>query len=192
MRVPDYVEPTIGWRSWRLVRNRGEIRLASLCGTQVWTPRRELVARCSLHGGHTAPAEHCSCGIYAAREFAIAAGYLNARRGMDRGAFGRVSLWGSVVECELGWRGSHAYPERIYVPTGNTTGNLVAEASDLAAALSVYGVPVQLIDNDLSGHRLTIQVSPTSESADRVTLLPLALWTRRKDALNRRIPPEAA
>ena len=27
-------------------------------------------------------------------------------------------LWGTVVECKLGWRASHAYPERIYVRSG--------------------------------------------------------------------------
>jgi hypothetical protein len=28
---------------------------------------------------------------------------------------GRVRLWGTVVECERGWRASHAYPSRLLV-----------------------------------------------------------------------------
>jgi hypothetical protein len=32
-------------------------------------------------------------------------------------ALGRVSLWGSVIECERGWRASYAYPAALYVAT---------------------------------------------------------------------------
>ena len=56
-------------------------------------------------------------------------------------ALGRVSLWGLVVECERGWRASHAYPERILLPVRPGAG-AAEELDALTAALSVYGMPV--------------------------------------------------
>jgi hypothetical protein len=31
-------------------------------------------------------------------------------------AIGTVSLWGKVVECELGYKAEYAYPEHIFLP----------------------------------------------------------------------------
>jgi hypothetical protein len=187
MRAPDYVEPMIGWRAWLVVDDEGEVRLSSLGRRLVWVPRCELVANCELGFDHLAPAEHCSCGVYAARETELAATYmarLGAEGGCRHGVIGRVSLWGSVVECENGWRASHAYPERIYVPAGSEPGTVLAEASDLAAALSVYGVPVQVIDSDVSGRRLSLAERSATESAEYVTLLPLVSWSRASASLD--------
>src|SRR5262249_61225355 len=55
---------------------------------------------------------------------------------------GRVALWGTVIECQRGFRASYAYPVRIYVP---------ADAGDpwhitweeVAFGLARYGVPVE-------------------------------------------------
>jgi len=55
-----------------------------------------------------------------------------------------VLLWGTVVECKLGWRASHAYPERIYVRSGAQDSPLL-EGEKLAWALTAYGVPVELV-----------------------------------------------
>lgn len=180
MRAPDYLEPTIGWRSWLVVDDRGEPRLRSLGRAHVWAPRCELVASCMLDRHHHAPVEQCTCGIYAARELGLAAGYMTSffRGGCRQRVIGRVSLWGSVVECDEGWRASHAYSERIYVPAGDTDGEVLPEASDLTSALSVYGVPIHLIDNDLSGQSLRLQGGSLTEASDYVTLLPLVSWVR--------------
>ena len=56
-----------------------------------------------------------------------------------------MALWGTVIECERGFRASHAYPARIYVP---------ADAGDpwrigweeVAFDLCRYGVPVEPLD----------------------------------------------
>jgi hypothetical protein len=58
---------------------------------------------------------------------------------------GRVSLWGSIVECEDGWRASHAYPERLYVPLRSESDN-GRDARAIAHELTAYGVPVELLD----------------------------------------------
>jgi hypothetical protein len=196
MKAPDYVEPTVGWRSSSVVEESVGVRLASLGGMPVWAPRRELVAACDW-GNHVAPKAQCSCGIYAARAIALPADYMTGfwwGGACDR-VVGRVSLWGSVVECEEGWRASHAYPERIFVPAGDSNGRLLPDAGDLAIALSIYGVPVHLVDNDLSGQRLRLHAGSPTEPVDYVTLLPLVSWTREAASRNpwgAWVPPEAA
>jgi hypothetical protein len=170
MRAPDYVEPIVAWRAWLVVDDEGEIRLSSVVHGDVWVPRCELVANCQRSflcfprvwrkkpSEHRAPTEACACGIYGVRDAEHAAGYLISdlwryeplRWSLLHRAIGRVFLWGSVVECEKGWRASRAYPERIYLPTGSESGETLPQLGDLAAALSAYGVPVKLIDGDLS------------------------------------------
>jgi hypothetical protein len=169
MRAPDYVEPIVAWRAWLVVDDEGEIRLSSVVHGDVWVPRCELVAHCQRSflrlprvwrkkpSEHRAPTEACYCGIYGVRDAEHAAAYLADALWRDgplwpllHRAIGRVFLWGSVVEGEQGWRASHAYPERIYLPTQSDSGETLPQLGALAAALSAYGVPVKLIDGDLS------------------------------------------
>jgi hypothetical protein len=57
-----------------------------------------------------------------------------------------------VVECRRGWRGSHAYPKRIYVPVTRAPYWLREERADeVALGLTDYDVPVELLDADSRG-----------------------------------------
>ncbi len=58
--------------------------------------------------------------------------------------FGRVSLWGRVVEHDLGWRASHAFPERLFVIPGRVDARTVEAA---IRGLGRYGVPVAAFDS---------------------------------------------
>src|SRR5205814_7667168 len=102
---------------------------------------RPALAECRLHedpfaaavAAHPVPGAACNCGFHAARDSADAQSYA---RGRDEAGtlcriLGEVSLWGHVLETEGGWRASHAYPGRLYVPD-----------LELAAALAGYSVPV--------------------------------------------------
>jgi hypothetical protein len=168
VRAPDYVDPTVAWRSWLVVAEGEEIRLSSVVFRNSWPPRCELKATCQRKvvafpriwrrtpTGHAAPTERCRCGIYGAREAEQAATYVDQlwneeplRPPLLHRAIGRVSLWGTVVECEDGWRASHAYPERIYLPRHGRRDEAIVEPGELAVSLSRYGVPVELIDCDL-------------------------------------------
>lgn len=60
---------------------------------------------------------------------------------------GRVALWGTVVECERGFRASSAYPVALYVPVGRGS-NALRRALDLAAGLRRYRVPVELLPRE--------------------------------------------
>jgi hypothetical protein len=163
--APDYIEPIVGWRTWLVVCEGEGLRLRSVVYDTPWFPHHELIARCLRHraflpwrrrSGHVPPRRGCGCGIYAASEPAEAASYLGGRSWADalgvHRVIGTVSLWGRVVECTRGWRGSHAYPKRIYVPATRAPSWLRAErAEEVALALTDYDVPVELLEADACG-----------------------------------------
>jgi hypothetical protein len=163
--APDYIEPIVGWRTWLVVEEGEGFRLRSVVYDALWSPRTELVARC-LHRAfpfpwrrrakHVPPGRGCGCGVYAAREPAEAASYLEGRTWADalnvHRVIGTVSLWGRVVECTRGWRASRAYPKAIYVPAVRAPYWLRAErVEDVALALTDYDVSVGLLDGDSRG-----------------------------------------
>ncbi|TML14476.1 MAG: hypothetical protein E6G33_10330 [Actinobacteria bacterium] len=160
--APDYIEPIVGWRTWLVVPEHEIFRLRSIVYDTLWSPHNELVASCLHHAvrlpwrkhpKHVPPARNCACGIYAAREPEEAAAYLDGRSWADglsvHRVIGTVSLWGRVVECTRGWRGSRAYPKRIYVPPTRAPFWLKAErVEEIALDLTDYDVPVELLDAD--------------------------------------------
>jgi hypothetical protein len=163
--APDYIDPTVGWRTWLVVPEGDTFRLRSVVYDTLWPARNELVARC-LHrmvslpwpkrAEHDPPARNCRCGIYAAREPREAVSYLEGRSWADglsvHRVIGTVSLWGRVVECTRGWRGSLAYPKKIYVPPTRAPFWLKAErVEEIAFDLTDYDVPIELLDADCSG-----------------------------------------
>lgn len=99
---------------------------------------------------HAAPSEHCDCGIYACCDLAEAAAYLEGfhRPGgrVVHHVIGRVSLWGSVIECRRGWRASCAYPAHIWVPTLRASREAAAAAEEIALELADYGVPIEILE----------------------------------------------
>jgi hypothetical protein len=70
-----------------------------------------------------------------------------------------VSLWGSVVECEHGWRASRAYPERLYLLWRREEGSL-APREEVAVGLSVYGVPLQVLECDMESPEAVVGALP--------------------------------
>lgn len=162
MIAPDYVEPIEAWRVWLV---DGDFRLRSVMFDTVWSPQAPLVATC-LHRRrswrppwrevpveHEAPELGCRCGIYGGDSRLRTRSYERFRLpGWAIGrVVGRVVLWGTVVECEHGWRASRAYPRRLCVPDAGATGRRRGRgraAEDLALALTAYGVAVELVDDD--------------------------------------------
>jgi hypothetical protein len=152
-RAPDYAEPLEAWRVWKVVRRDGVYSLGSVVQRTVWPAGAALVAEC-LAGGrlsgllrrrkrrHEAPDVHCDCGIYAAGlelvgQYAADAPFSSVSR-----VLGEVSLWGTVVECARGYRASHAYPKRIFVPADAGEAWRVGW-DEVALGLCRYGVPVE-------------------------------------------------
>lgn len=156
--APDYVRPVVGWRTWLVVQENGALRLRSVAFKTVWQPCRELTARCEQgrrfrwrlrrKAPHDAPSASCQCGIYAVPDVVQLSSYLTLYddpfcSSVVHRVFGQVSLWGSVVEAESGWRASHAYPARIFVPAHAASGCLIDPV--LALELGEYGVPVEIL-----------------------------------------------
>lgn len=110
-------QPVEGWRAWRLVRSddHGPIGLASLFSPhERWAARSAPRATCAVEGSyHTAPSPNCRCGYYAYAERARLAG--SSRR---VGVVGTVSMWGSVIDHDFGFRGEFAYPQRLRLVCG--------------------------------------------------------------------------
>jgi hypothetical protein len=157
--APDFAEPILGWRLWLVAETDGSLRLESVIYDEAWPIRRPLVAEClrgrrsevahQVHGGvpHPAPVASCHCGIYAASQLELLAPYLDGRypgQAVAGRVFGVVSLWGSVLACEHGWRASLAYPALLYVPAGWSRS--FDRPDEVADALTSYGVPVRLLE----------------------------------------------
>jgi hypothetical protein len=159
--APDFVEPLVAWRAWRVLETGDGYRLGSVVKTALWPPGEALRADC-LHEPafasflrrrakphHHAPEAACECGIYAGRLSVIADYMAPTATEPVAHVLGQVMLWGTVIECERGFRASHAYPAHIYVPIGGVVaaGHRYAR---LAASLEAYGVPVEALDSPAS------------------------------------------
>jgi hypothetical protein len=167
--APDFVEPLVAWRVWRVVSTSDGYRLGSVVKTALWAPGEPLLADClrepTLAGffrrrakPHAAPEADCACGIYAGRLSAIGEYMAPSATEPTAHVLGRVMLWGTVIECERGFRASCAYPEHLYVPIGGVVAS-GHQYRTLAAALEIYGVPVEALD------------SPASEATRRLARL---------------------
>lgn len=144
--VQGTVEPgaaVLGWRAWAVTRTSRGVRLASPLFDHLWLPGEPAVASCLRHEDRFAPPlldvhavatlAECSCGFHAARDPADALSYLHGRDAPSTlcRVLGEVTLWGDVLQTAAGWRGTLAYPARLYVPDAL-----------LAEELAVYGVSV--------------------------------------------------
>lgn len=158
-RPPDFAEPFVGWRVWLLSREPEGFRLKSLVHKVIWEQGHPLVATCLRRRSylswvreqtpHDPPSPGCECGVYATQPGMLSE-YL-CLGPIDRPlacAFGRVSLWGEVLECERGWRASVAYPQHIYLPAEPLVRH-GHSPTQIALDLAGYGVPVELVEQDL-------------------------------------------
>jgi hypothetical protein len=116
--VPDLVEEIIGYRAWRVDPACAQPRLRSpvFVEAEAWPNRSWHAAACSRN--HDAPAEGCSCGIYAARDRAhlVDQAYNEESDASVVVVIGEVGLAGKVIVCQQGYRAAKARPVRLWVP----------------------------------------------------------------------------
>ena len=114
MSAPDLIEEVVGWRAWTIKLSEPKRPvLYSPVRDGSWPPDAWFVAECGR--GHQPPGEHCSCGVYAARDRE----HLDDLRYAydDRLAvIGEVGLAGRVVVGTMGWRAERARVRRLFVP----------------------------------------------------------------------------
>jgi len=140
--IPDYISPITGYRVWRWDR----AGLRSLNG-EPWRPGEPLEAGCRVsdfaglrgranatHSPHHVPQINCTCGIYASKslEHLRECGYERSQ------IHGEVSLWGTVVEHQRGWRAQYAYPKVLFLAP-STLPFTVAAIQCLLNTLIPYG-----------------------------------------------------
>jgi hypothetical protein len=155
LTAPDYAEPIVAWRLWSVVKEQG-LMLRSLFHPFVWPRRQPLRATCErwrplarmIDRRHDTPGDRCTCGIYAA-DLSVIGDYLGEPpaggvESLPR-VVGLVSLWGSVLECEHGWRASHGYPAALFVPAFASGTDCDPSPEEIASELEAYGVPVEIM-----------------------------------------------
>lgn len=152
MSAPDYAEPFRAWRVWKVVRRDGGYYLGSVVQRTLWPVREALTADClrlprmfprlRRNARHAPPEPACDCGIYATSLDRLDQYLADAPLGASARVLGEAALWGTVIECEHGFRASHAYPARIYVPA-DAGGPWRISWDDVAFGLWSYGVPVE-------------------------------------------------
>ena len=109
--APLSIEPVLGWRVWRLVRNGERLRLQALATPELWEPHEAIAAHCFVTDHAAVPRTSCTCGYHAAGSVEDLATAGVFRRGV--GVLGAVAMWGKVVEHARGARSEFAYPARL-------------------------------------------------------------------------------
>jgi hypothetical protein len=139
-RAPDLVSAVIGFRQWRLYGDElWSFRAAERWGRGVHT------AHCAAHA-HAAPANGCTCGIYA--------WYSPTPRGASAMTpdlvGGAVALWGQIELHAHGMRAQHAMVVALALPLswGAKRRRIVAAA----AALEVRAVPARRLKTTARAH----------------------------------------
>jgi hypothetical protein len=138
--APDLVSAVIGFRQWRLHGDElWSFRAAERWGRGVHT------AHCVAHA-HAAPANGCTCGIYA--------WYSPTPRGASAMTpdlvGGAVALWGQIELHAHGVRAQHAMIVALALPLswGAKRRKIVAAAD----ALEVHAVPARLLKATALAH----------------------------------------
>ena len=137
--MPERVDPITAWRAWKVFNdsnNGGGWKLKAIGSTGTWEPRQAMTAVCNKNKeSHPAPGYGCECGIWS---FTTLEELTPALSGYgDIKVIGKVSIWGRVVECEKGFRSSHAYPTELWLLDNS-----------LEQLGHVYGVPVRTIETE--------------------------------------------
>ena len=140
MRAPDLVEPVVGFRKWRIVRDHITSPYIPLRWDKPVVQARCFPANRSLLFGegwldepHSAPHPCCKCGVYAWHRLPPAGVVPDPDR-----ALGVVVLWGHVEVHEDGMRGEHAAIKALGYSTrlgGNHRRTMEAIAARLGVEL---------------------------------------------------------
>ena len=134
--------PIVGIRVWRLTHTDGGWRVKGMYHDYIWPVGEAAVARCLNSEGapsraHMAPYKTHECGLYATNNIDRFAMYIGVSYEV---AMGTARIWGRVIEHEMGFRGSHGYPDRLYVPT------CYDAWEEMTTDLAAYNVPVERLD----------------------------------------------
>src|SRR3954447_15470686 len=114
--VPLVPGAVYGLRAWAVSGGPGEEELVGAYAAVPWPPGRWLEATCRNGQDHAAPAQGCSCGIYALHPRPAAARRVLAVRGRIGGI---VEATGAVEVHEEGFRAQRARPHALMIGPRN-------------------------------------------------------------------------
>lgn len=154
------MEPSIGYRAWRI----SDSRLVSMVTPLVWQPGEVQTARClsetivapylrdswrTLLPAHSSPTSSCSCGFYGAYHLdeVLQSRFGRARHGRCVGA---IAAWGRVVLHREGFRAEHVRLLGLLLPPKDAAHS--GFSATLRAVARVYGVPIFLKPEDLEAY----------------------------------------
>lgn len=116
---PLYIEPIIGYRSWRLEKVDPYI-IRSSANSHVWKAKEIIQAECKeLKSPHL---YHSYCGIYSNKQSISLLPYIGAIFGRINGT---VYQWGHIIEHEHGYRSEYAYPRSFDAVSCGRCGNMI-------------------------------------------------------------------
>ena len=154
-RIPDGIDPIVGYRAWYYEIGQREARLHPITQGSGVGPKAGawdgaswgwVTAMCSLVGPaswHVAPMEDCSCGFYAMRELQPVvqdAAQLHVWRNLGLGSttgvvLGRVELAGKIIEHDRGYRAERARIAEL-IPFRGTGQSVIILAGRLGLPIS--------------------------------------------------------
>jgi hypothetical protein len=107
------MEVITGWRMWAI----GGGRLIAISQETPWPVRQVFQAVCEGGDNHSGPApdRDCNCGIWAFKTMEDLVAGLNRDHVHDLRVFGKVALWGRVIETTKGYRAEKAYPTELWL-----------------------------------------------------------------------------
>lgn len=164
MNIPDLISPIIAYRTWQWDA-QGMLSLNNVR----WTPGEALQARCergirvagtflgAMDGdylmitGHDAPADNCTCGVYAAKNLK----HLHNIGYIGHGQIhGECYLWGKVWDHNLGYRAEYAYPKNMVICVRSVPFQ-IADALKHLEPLMLYNVDISLTAEEYEGAKQT-------------------------------------
>lgn len=87
------------------------------------------------------PGNDCSCGIYAVKSFRLVFDYVVEHPWY---VFGKVALWGKVIEHEKGYRAEFAYPLGFYEDIGISRANGIVQNFANAWGVEILPLPTEM------------------------------------------------
>jgi DNA-binding CsgD family transcriptional regulator len=201
--IPDGIQPIVAYRLWTYVLTKGGGSLHSLtCQGIRLCPWEDagpgwVVASCTGIQGHAAPANQCSCGVYAVASVSELLRHAEPfERGDGVGALmGRVELAGKVIEHERGYRAEKA---RIveFIPVERATRDVMRFGNRLGIPISP-AVPlpsaVQPSEREIKVLEMIASGSTTGEVAKALGISRYAVerhLERAMDALSTPLPAQ--
>ena len=150
MTAEPIAEPLVGFRRWgckrgglysgifvagRFVPNPALGMVAPRAGQMPWPTDYDRAAKCFALRGHDAPFRDCNCGW---------AAYYSLPEEHELPApecvWGAVAAWGTVVECETGFRARYARP--LALLDRKHPDDIREQGRRAAIAAEAYGIPL--------------------------------------------------